>query len=95
VGSAYVTHYLDAVPGATETVGSFAERAVTAAFRGCCCCPAAARNGPERVDNAVRASGAELTILRSTWFDVDHKVTYGDPGDQARNSAAMTRRRIG
>jgi uncharacterized protein YbjT (DUF2867 family) len=49
----------------------------------------------ERVDEAVRDSGAELTILRSTWFDVDHKVTYGDPGDQARNSAAMTRRRIG
>ncbi len=31
VGSAYVSHHLNAVPGATETVGSFADLAVSRA----------------------------------------------------------------
>ena len=33
VGAVYVSHYLDAVPGAAETVGSFAELAVASGVR--------------------------------------------------------------
>ncbi len=33
VGSAYISHYLDALPGAAETVGSFAELAVANGVR--------------------------------------------------------------
>ena len=33
VGSAYVSHYWDAIPGAAETLGSFAELAVESGVR--------------------------------------------------------------
>jgi hypothetical protein len=47
VKSVYISYYPDiAVPGAVETVGSFAELAVTSGSRGWCCCPAAARPRP-------------------------------------------------
>jgi len=66
VGSAYISHYLDALPGAAETVGSFAELAVAKGVR-----RQVLQGGEpesERVEAAARDSGAELTILRSTWF---------------------------
>ena len=68
VGSAYVTHYLDAIPGAAETVGSFAELAVKSGVRRLVLLSGRGEEEAERVDEAVRASGADLTILRSTWF---------------------------
>jgi uncharacterized protein YbjT (DUF2867 family) len=66
--SAYVTHYLDAVPGAAETVGAFAELAVSSGVARLVLLSGRGEEEAERVDDAVRASGAELTILRSTWF---------------------------
>jgi uncharacterized protein YbjT (DUF2867 family) len=68
VGSAYVTHYLDAVPGAAETVGAFAELAVRSGIPRLVLLSGRGEEEAERVDEAVRDSGAELTILRSTWF---------------------------
>jgi uncharacterized protein YbjT (DUF2867 family) len=68
VGSVYISHYLDAVPGAAETVGAFAELAVANGVRRHVL--VGGRGEPEavRVEQAARNSGAELTILRSTWF---------------------------
>jgi uncharacterized protein YbjT (DUF2867 family) len=69
VGSVYVSYHPDlAVPGAVETVGSFAELAVRSGVPRLVLL--AARGEPEGVlaERAVRASGAELTILRSAWF---------------------------
>ena len=43
VGSVYVQHYLDALPGAAEIIGNFAELAVASGSRGSCSSPAAAR----------------------------------------------------
>jgi uncharacterized protein YbjT (DUF2867 family) len=69
VGSVYVSYFNDlALPGAVEAVGSFAERAVQSGVPRLVLL--AARGEPEAVlaEQAVRASGADLTILRSAWF---------------------------
>jgi uncharacterized protein YbjT (DUF2867 family) len=68
VGSAYISHYLDALPGAAETVGSFAELAVANGVRRHVLVGGRGEPEAEHVEAAVRDSGAELTILRSTWF---------------------------
>ena len=68
VGSAYISHYLDALPGAAETVGSFAELAVANGVRRQVLLGGRGEPEAECVEAAARDSGAELTILRSTWF---------------------------
>jgi uncharacterized protein YbjT (DUF2867 family) len=68
VGAVYISHYLDALPGAAETVGSFAELAVANGVRRQVLVGGRGEPEAERVEHAVRDSGAELTILRSTWF---------------------------
>jgi uncharacterized protein YbjT (DUF2867 family) len=67
-GSVYISHYLDALPGAAETVGSFAELAVANGVRRQVLVGGRGEPESERVEQAVRNSGAELTIVRSTWF---------------------------
>jgi uncharacterized protein YbjT (DUF2867 family) len=77
VGSAYVSYYPDlAVPGASHTVGSFAELAVRSGVRRLVLL--AGRGEPEAVEaeGAVRASGADLTIVRSTWFAQNFSEDY-------------------
>jgi uncharacterized protein YbjT (DUF2867 family) len=75
VRSAYVSHYWDAVPGA-ETRGSFAELAVESGVR--CLVLLSGRGEQEagRAERAVRDSGAELTVLRSTWFAQNFSEDY-------------------
>ena len=69
VGSAYVSYYPDlAVPGAVETVGSFAELAVESGVRRLVLLSGRGEPEAERAEEAVRDSGADLTIVRSTWF---------------------------
>ena len=68
VGSAYVSYYPDlAVPGASETVGSFAELAVQSGVRRLVLVAGRGEPETEQAEDAVRASGADLTIERSTW----------------------------
>jgi uncharacterized protein YbjT (DUF2867 family) len=76
VGSVYVTHYLDAIPGAAETVGSFAELAVESGIPRLVLLSGRGEEEAERVDQAVLDSGAELTILRSTWFAQNFSENY-------------------
>jgi uncharacterized protein YbjT (DUF2867 family) len=68
VGAVYVSHHLDALPGAAEAVGSFAELAVASGVRRQVLQGGRGEPESERVEAAARDSGAELTILRSTWF---------------------------
>jgi uncharacterized protein YbjT (DUF2867 family) len=68
VGSAYVAHYWDAIPGAAETQRSFAELAVESGVRRLVLLSGRGEEESERGWRAVRDSGAELTVLRSTWF---------------------------
>jgi uncharacterized protein YbjT (DUF2867 family) len=76
VGSVYVTHYLDAIPGAAETVGSFAELAVGSGVSRLVLLSGRGEEEAERVDQAVLDSGAALTILRSTWFAQNFSENY-------------------
>jgi uncharacterized protein YbjT (DUF2867 family) len=69
VRSAYVSYYPDlSVPGAIETVGSFAELAVQSDVRRLVLLAGRGEPEAEAAEDAVRESGAQLTILRSTWF---------------------------
>jgi uncharacterized protein YbjT (DUF2867 family) len=68
VGSVFISHYLDALPGAAETVGSFAELAVANGVRRQVLVGGRGEPEADRVEEAVRDAGGELTILRSTWF---------------------------
>jgi uncharacterized protein YbjT (DUF2867 family) len=76
VGAVYVQHYLDALPGAAEIIGSFAELAVSnGATR---LVHLSGRNEPEAelAAQAVREVGAEVTTLRSTWFSQNFSESY-------------------
>ena len=76
VGSVYVSHYLDALPGAAETVGSFADLAVKSGVRRLVLMSGRGEAEAERVQQAVRDTGAELTILRATWFAQNFSESY-------------------
>ena len=78
VGAVYVSHYLDALPCAAQTVGSFADLAVRSVPR---LVLLSGRGEPEaeRVEQAVRDSGAEPTIVRSTWFAQNFEDGWREP----------------
>jgi uncharacterized protein YbjT (DUF2867 family) len=78
VDSAYVSYYPDfVVPGAVETVGSFAELAVKRGVPRLVLLSGRGEPEAEQAEQAVRDSGAELTILRSTWFAQNFSEEYG------------------
>jgi uncharacterized protein YbjT (DUF2867 family) len=77
VGSAYISYYPDlAVPGAPEAVGSFAELAVRSGVRKLVLLAGRGEPEAEAAEHAVRASGADLTIVRSTWFAQNFSEDY-------------------
>lgn len=76
VGSAYVAHYGDAIPGAAETLGSFAELAVSSGVPRLVLLSGRGEPEAERGERAVRDSGARLTVLRSTWFAQNFSEEY-------------------
>jgi uncharacterized protein YbjT (DUF2867 family) len=73
----YISYYPDiAVPGAVETVGSFAELAVTSGVPRLVLLSGRGEAEAGHAEQAVRDSGAELTILRSTWFAQNFSEDY-------------------
>jgi uncharacterized protein YbjT (DUF2867 family) len=76
VRSVYVSHFLDALPGAAETVGAFAELAVKTGAPRLVLLSGRGEEEAERVEQAVRDAGAELTVLRSTWFAQNFSENY-------------------
>ena len=76
VGAAYVAHYWDAMPGAAYTLGSFAELAVESGVPRLVLLSGRGEEEAERAERAVRDSGAELTVLRSTWFAQNFSEDY-------------------
>jgi uncharacterized protein YbjT (DUF2867 family) len=77
VRAAYVSYYPDlAVPGAVDVVGSFAELAVNRGVRRLVLLAGRGEPEAEEAERAVRDSGAELTILRSTWFAQNFSEDY-------------------
>ena len=77
VESVYVSYYPDlAVPGAVEAVRSFAELAVANGVRRLVLLSGRGEPEAERAEAAVRDSGADLTILRSSWFMQNFSEDY-------------------
>ncbi|MGH2741182.1 MAG: NmrA family NAD(P)-binding protein [Thermoleophilaceae bacterium] len=76
VGSAYVSHHFDALPGAAQTLGSFAELAVQRGVSRLVLSSGRGEPEVERAEQAVRDSGAELTVLQSTWFAQNFSEDY-------------------
>lgn len=76
VGAVYVQHYLDALPGAAESICSFAELAVANGVTRLV--HLSGRNEPEAelAAQAVREVDAEVTTLRSTWFSQNFSESY-------------------
>jgi uncharacterized protein YbjT (DUF2867 family) len=83
VSSAYVAHYWDAIPGAAETLGSFAELAVASGVPRLVLLSGRGEEEAERAARAVRDSGAELTVLHSTWFAQNFSEDYWQEQVQA------------
>ena len=77
VESVYVSYYPDlAVPGAVETVGSFAELAVRSGVRRLVLLSGRGEEEAQRAEKAVRKSGADWTIVRSSWFSQNFSESY-------------------
>jgi uncharacterized protein YbjT (DUF2867 family) len=76
VGSAYVSHHWDALPGAAETLGAFADLAVKSGVPRLVLLSGRGEEEAERAQRAVRDSGAELTVLSSTWFAQNFSEDY-------------------
>jgi uncharacterized protein YbjT (DUF2867 family) len=67
--AAYISYWPDlAVPGAVEATGKFAERAVAKGVNRLVLLAGRGEAEAERAERAVAESGADLTIVRSTWF---------------------------
>ena len=77
VGSVYVTYYPDlAVPGAAETIGSFADLAVESGVRRLVLLSGRGEEEAQRAEQAVRESGAEWTIVRSSFFGQNFSESF-------------------
>jgi uncharacterized protein YbjT (DUF2867 family) len=77
VRSAYVSYYPDlAIPGAVETVGAFARLAVERGVPRLVLLAGRGEEEAELAEQAVRDSGAELTIVRATWFAQNFSEDY-------------------
>src|SRR5262245_23338403 len=84
VRSAYVSYYPDlAMPGAVEKVGSFARLAVDSGVPRLVLLAGRGEPDAELAEDAVRESGAELTILRSTWFAQNFSEDFWRDGVQS------------
>ena len=77
VGSVYLSYYPDiAVPGAVDTVAAFAALAVRSGVPRIVLLSGRGEPEAERAERAVRDTGADLTVLRSTWFMQNFSEDY-------------------
>jgi uncharacterized protein YbjT (DUF2867 family) len=76
IGSVYVSHYLDALPGSAEVIGSFAELAVANGIPRLVHLSGRGEPEAELAAQTVRDTGAEVTTLRSTWFSQNFSESY-------------------
>ena len=77
VESVYISYYPDiAVPGAVETVGSFAELAVATGVPRLVLLSGRGEREAELAEQAMLESGSDPTILRSTWFNQNFSESY-------------------
>ena len=88
-GAAYISFQPDlAVPGAAETVGAFAERAVAHGVRRLVLLSGRGEPEAQAAEAAVRASGAEVTVVRASWFMQNFSESFFRDGVLAGEVAA-------
>jgi uncharacterized protein YbjT (DUF2867 family) len=77
VRAVYISYYPDiAAPGAVELTRSLAELAMEKGVRRMALLSGRGEPTAERAEQAVRETGADLTILRSTWFMQNFSEDY-------------------
>jgi uncharacterized protein YbjT (DUF2867 family) len=77
MSGAYISYYPDiAIPGAVETVGAFARLAVERGVRRLVLLSGRGEAEAEEAERSVQASGADLTIVRATWFAQNFSEDY-------------------
>src|SRR5262245_911893 len=81
VRAAYIGYAPDlAVAGARETVGSVAELAVRSGVRRLVMVAGRGEHEAVAAEDAVRESGADLTVVRATWFAQNFSEDYWREG---------------
>lgn len=69
VGAVYITYYPDlAAPGAADAVGAFSKLAVEKGVKRLVLLSGRGEEEAQRSEEALKASGADWTILRCSWF---------------------------
>jgi uncharacterized protein YbjT (DUF2867 family) len=77
VNSVYITFQPDlAVPGAVDTIRSFAETAVESGIRRLVLLSGRGEEGAQQSEQVVMDSGAEWTIIRASWFSQNFSESY-------------------
>lgn len=77
VGAAYLTYYPDlAVPGAPDAIGAFAELALERGVRRLVLLSGRGEDEAQRSEQMLQASGADWTIIRSSWFDQNFSENF-------------------
>ncbi len=77
VGSVYVTYYPDlAVPGAADTIRSFADLAVRSGIQRLVLLSGRGEEEAERSEQTVRESGVDWTILRASFFSQNFSESF-------------------
>ena len=75
--AAYVSYFPDlAVPGTPELIGALAERALAAGTRRLVLLSGRGEEEAERAENALKASGADWTVVRCSWFMQNFSESY-------------------
>ena len=75
--AAYISYYPDiAIPGAVEAVGSFAEAALAAGVRRLVLLSGRGEEEAQRAEGVLRESGADWTIVRSSWFNQNFSESF-------------------
>ena len=77
VSRVYVSYYPDlAVPGAPENVAAFAQEALAAGARRLVLLSGRGEKEAQRAEEILKASGAEWTILRASWFSQNFSENF-------------------
>lgn len=79
VDAVYITYQPDlAFPGAAETVGAFAELAVSRGARRLVLLSGRGEEGAQRAERRVQASGADWTVVRCAFFSQNFSEVFAD-----------------
>lgn len=77
VGAAYVTYQPDlAVPGAADALGSFIDHALDAGVRRLVLMSGRGEEEAEGCERILQASGADWTVIRSSWLDQNFSESF-------------------